>query len=216
MGATRGISRRQFLWAAGGTAVTLLVGTGLVVGSGSLTGAPSGAGSAGAISCEGGTSMKKYLVAYSSICGSTAEVAQEVGKQLCALGHSATVQKVSEVRDLAGYDAVVLGSAIRMGKPTAAAISFVTKNQAALQGKELSCFAVHMMAIDDSTESVQKREAYLNGVRTLVKPLHEGYFAGRIDPGTMGFGDRLLTKLIKAETEDRRDWGKIRAWAQAL
>ena len=56
--------------------------------------------------------MKKVLVTYASKCGSTAEVAQVIAERLAQQGDGVDVKPVEEVHDLAGYDAVVVGSVI--------------------------------------------------------------------------------------------------------
>lgn len=54
----------------------------------------------------------KVLVGHASACGSTKGIAQEIGDRLTHAGLQADVRPVDEVDTLAGYDAVVLGSAV--------------------------------------------------------------------------------------------------------
>jgi len=58
----------------------------------------------------------KVLVAYASLCGSTAEVAEEAAHILEAHGADVRVCDVDDVTNLDDYGAVVLGTAIRMGR----------------------------------------------------------------------------------------------------
>ncbi len=59
---------------------------------------------------------KKILVTYASRAGSTAGVAEKIGKILRDLGEVAEVKPMQEVKELDGYDAVVAGSAIQASK----------------------------------------------------------------------------------------------------
>jgi menaquinone-dependent protoporphyrinogen oxidase len=54
----------------------------------------------------------RILVAYASRAGSTAEVAEVIGRVLREGGPEVDVCPVGAVHSLAGYDALVLGSAI--------------------------------------------------------------------------------------------------------
>ena len=64
---------------------------------------------------EGAPVKKKALVVYATRAGSTGEVAQVISERLCAMGFDAEVQHVDSVSSISGYQAVVLGSAVRYG-----------------------------------------------------------------------------------------------------
>ncbi len=57
---------------------------------------------------------RRVLVAYASERGSTAEIAEAIGERLRRSGIGADVRPAGEVRDLAPYGSVVLGSAVYM------------------------------------------------------------------------------------------------------
>ena len=59
---------------------------------------------------------KKILVAYASKYGATAEIAEKISTVLNEAGLSTSVSSVKEVRGLASYDAVILGSAVYIGQ----------------------------------------------------------------------------------------------------
>lgn len=56
---------------------------------------------------------QRILVTYATRAGSTAEVAAAIGESLAARGYAVEVKSVKEKPGVAGYSAVVLGSAIR-------------------------------------------------------------------------------------------------------
>ena len=58
---------------------------------------------------------KKVLVVYATRAGSTGEVAQVISERLCAMGFDAQIQSVESVNNLSGFQAVVIGSAVRYG-----------------------------------------------------------------------------------------------------
>ena len=59
---------------------------------------------------------KKTLVAYGTKYGATAEIAEKIGEVLRQAGLPTDVLPADHVHDLAGYQAVVLGSGVYMGK----------------------------------------------------------------------------------------------------
>jgi menaquinone-dependent protoporphyrinogen IX oxidase len=54
--------------------------------------------------------MKRSLVAYATFAGSTVEVAQVVAEEIARSGVQVDLLPLSEVKDLAAYDGVVLGA----------------------------------------------------------------------------------------------------------
>lgn len=165
-------------------------------------------------SCAGAKGSKKVLVAYGSLYGSTGEVAQAMGEQLCARGFSVDVLPVAEAGDPSLYDAVVLGSAVQGGRWLAAAIGFVQEYQVALSERPLAVFCTHLLNLEDTAISRSRRAAYLEPVRALVTPGQEAYFAGKLGP--LPLPGHLALQLAGIPEGDYRDWEAIRAWADGL
>ncbi len=159
---------------------------------------------------------KKILVTYASRYGSTAEVAQAIAAQLCARGEDVDVRSVTDVTDVSPYRAVVVGSAVRMGQWLAPAVKFVKAHRDALSQVPLASFTVHMLAVDDSEASRQKRAAYLAPVRAILAPRHEAFFTGKIDSRQFTLLDRLMTKATGSVDGDQRNWQAIRSWADQI
>ena len=59
---------------------------------------------------------KKILVTYATQGGSTAGIAEAVGKTMAEAGAQVDVRPIQSVSDLRSYQAVVVGSAIHSGK----------------------------------------------------------------------------------------------------
>jgi menaquinone-dependent protoporphyrinogen oxidase len=158
----------------------------------------------------------KVLIAYASKSGATGEVAEALGESLRSQGATVDVRAVKTVTSLDGYGAVVIGSSVRMGKWLSEATEFVTKNQAWLSQMPTALFTLHMLNLDDSAASVAGRRAYTAPVRQLVSPAAEAFFAGRMAYAHLSFFESLMSKAMKAQEQDLRDWAKIRAWAAEL
>jgi menaquinone-dependent protoporphyrinogen oxidase len=163
------------------------------------------------------TMPKKILVAYASKAGSTGGVAEAIGKTLADNGTEIEVRLMQDVKDLAPYAAVVVGSAIRAGKLLREAVQFVQTHQAVLARKPFAAFIVCMTLAQPSAEASQKAAAYLEPMRALVKPASEGLFAGTMDYSKLSLVDGLLFRAVGGDHPgDYRDWNAIRAWAESL
>jgi menaquinone-dependent protoporphyrinogen oxidase len=167
------------------------------------------------------TAMKdKILIAYASQAGSTAEVADAIGKSLAVNGTSVDVRPVKEVTDLSLYKSVVVGSAIHSGNWLPEAVQFVQDHQSQLNQIPTAYFLVCMMAAKDTEESRKFVSEYLEPVRIMVKPVAEGRFAGALTLKKYSFIDglglRIFLAYLKLKEGDYRNWEAINAWAEQL
>lgn len=158
----------------------------------------------------------RILVTYATRAGSTVEVAAAIGETLGARGFSVDVKPVKENPQVDGYQAVLVGSAIRFGQWLPEAVEFVKNNQQALNRVPVALFTVHIMNLGDDEQSRGNRMAYLSAVRPLIKPVDEVFFPGEIDPARLSFLERLIGQIVKSPVGDFRDWDKIRGWANAV
>ncbi len=168
---------------------------------------------------EQDTMSKKILITYATKAGSTVEIAAFIGESLSKRGFAVDVKPVSENPSLNGYQAVLMGSAIRMGSWLPEAVDFVRKNQTTLNQIPTSIFTVHMLNYRDDETSRAARQAYTAPVRELLPSVDEVFFKGKLDPKTLSFFDRLIAKAVETPDNppgDFRDWDKIRNWAQAV
>jgi len=162
------------------------------------------------------TMNKRVLITYATRAGATAEIAAAIAETLAARGCTVDVKPVKEKPKLDDYAAVVLGSAIRMGGWLPEAVDFVKANQAALNSMPVALFTVHMLNSGDDEASRAARAAYLNAVRPLLQDAETVYFEGKMDFSRLSFLDKVIAKMVKAVEADRRDWGQIKQWANAV
>lgn len=161
------------------------------------------------------------LVAYATRAGSTAGVAEAIGKTLAEGGGAVEVRPMSEVHDLTPYGAVVAGSAIQDGKWLPEAMQFMRTHQAALARKPFAAFMVCITLAMAGGKYRDSVSGWLDPVRTLVRPVSEGLFAGALDTRTLprdadGLKMRLAAAVGIFPKGDHRDWEAIRAWAADL
>jgi menaquinone-dependent protoporphyrinogen oxidase len=164
----------------------------------------------------------KILVTYASRAGSTAGVAEAIGKSLTAAGAHVDVLAMQEVMDLSPYRAVVAGSAIQNKRWLPEATQFLQANRSELAQKPFAAFLVCMTLAMRNGETYRPFVAeFLAPVRTLVNPVSEGCFAGMLDiRKTPSFSNRVkfrLSVLLGIWKEgDHRDWNAIHQWAEGL
>jgi menaquinone-dependent protoporphyrinogen oxidase len=165
---------------------------------------------------------QKILVAYASRGGSTAGVAEEIGKTLAKGGAQVDVRHMNDVQDLELYEAVVLGSAIRGAAWLPEAMEFLRRNHQALSGKPLATFLVCItLAMPAAAGHGDFVLGFLKDVRALVRPVSEGCFAGALDASKLplvpdGLQARILSAASRTPMGDYRDWNAIRGWAEQL
>lgn len=87
--------------------------------------------------------MKKQriLVAYGSKHGATAGIAEEIARTLAGDGFEAVARPAGEVRDVSGYDAVILGSSLYAGHWRRDALHCARRNARALQERPVWLFS---------------------------------------------------------------------------
>ncbi|MBN1103239.1 MAG: flavodoxin domain-containing protein [Deltaproteobacteria bacterium] len=204
----------------GGAAVMMAVGGGLLspqdAEAGNLTFPESSCG-------RGKGACKRVLVTYASYCGTTGGVAEAIAQVLCERGAGVDVSLVRNVNDIASYEAVVIGSAVRSGSWWPEAIEFVERNREGLSRIPVAYFLT-CLALHQDTETTRRiARGYMDPALKAapgIRPVVMGYFAGALDYSKLNFVYRMVMKS-KMEKRgvpegDFRDWGAIRSWAGGL
>jgi menaquinone-dependent protoporphyrinogen oxidase len=164
----------------------------------------------------------KILVTYASRAGSTAGVAEEIGKTLVGKGLHVDVLPMQEVKDLTPYSAMVAGSAIRGQKWLPEAMQFLSEHRSELSQKPFASFMVCItLSMANASQYREGLKSWMSPVRTLVRPVSEGYFAGALDFSKLPFSFNVLAMRLVVlfglwKEGDHRDWAAIRTWAETL
>jgi menaquinone-dependent protoporphyrinogen oxidase len=207
------MSRRKFLQTA---AITAAAGVMVCGGSALITTRTPDISFPESHLSGGSAVSKKILVAYASKAGSTAEIAEAIGKTLSAQGAQVDVLPIKKVTSLAGYQGVAIGSTIRIGRWLSEAVDFVSKHKAELSQVPTAYFLGCLTLKDDTAENRKTADAYLDPLRAIVQPVQVGLFAGKMDMSKLSMLDRWIVTAMKSPVGDFRDWNAINSWAAQL
>jgi menaquinone-dependent protoporphyrinogen oxidase len=167
----------------------------------------------------------KTVVVYASKYGSTKGIAEFIAEKLRQHGAQADAQEISEVHNLEGYDAFVIGSAVYMTHWLKEAAEFVMRNRAVLASHPVWLFSSGPL-------STKTKDAKGRGVLVAAEPKeiaefnvainprdHQVFFGG-LDASKLAFGHRMVRKMPAARTlfpeGDFRNWDDIDAWAISI
>ena len=167
------------------------------------------------------------LVAYASRHGATQGIAERIAETLRAAGIDARAQPVASVRSVAGYDAVVIGSAAYMFHWLKEAVALVRRDRGILADKPVWLFSSGPLGTEatDAQGRDQKVAAVPKEIPELAGSVHareHRVFFGAYEPDRkpIGFAERFVRLMPAAKnalpTGDFRDWPEIEAWAGAI
>lgn len=160
---------------------------------------------------QGKAPVMTILVGYASRHGSTQGIAEAIADALRAHGHDVTLAEADAITSLDGFDAVVFGSSVYMGRWLASARDVVTRHAEVLASKPTWLFSSGPTG-DQTPTAPEDAERYA----TQVKARAHRVFAGKLDPGTLGLAERLVTRVVNAPTGDYRPWSEIAGWADEI
>jgi menaquinone-dependent protoporphyrinogen oxidase len=190
--------------------------------------------------------VKKILITYATLSGTTVEVAQAIGEEIAKTGRQVEVLPLEKVTNLNAYDGVVLGGPMVMGWHRSA-LGFLRKHRKELSRIPLAIFVMAMsltstseksvngvpLCIDDNLPKPPVKEGHLtfrehyanvlsyarpilNAARP-ARPLSIAFFGGRLDYGRLAWWAVMFVMLIiQAPAGDKRNWPAIRAWAAGI
>lgn len=156
----------------------------------------------------------KVLVTVASRYGATQEIGDAIGQVLAGHGLDVTVARAEDLDDVRRYDAVVLGSAVYMGRWLPAARRFVEQ-----YGEEMAERLTWLFSsgpLGSPPRPHEEAAVSLAPVWANTRPLGHRLFAGKLDRRELGFRDRAVVTAVRAPEGDFRDWEDIRAWASSI
>ena len=161
--------------------------------------------------------IPQILVAYATRAGSTAEVADAIGKKLAAGGVMIDVKPIKKVQSIDTYRGVVLGSAIRRGAVLPEMTDFVKTYKDNLSKIPTAYFIVCMIIRENTETNRKTADSYLDPLRAEVTPVDTGIFIGKLEYSKLNFVDAFVVEHIIGTPEgDLRDWQQINDWAANL
>jgi menaquinone-dependent protoporphyrinogen oxidase len=168
--------------------------------------------------------MTKILIAYGTTEGQTARIADHLAGLIRSRGFEVEALNLKQSTDVSlnGYDAVIIGGSIHMGKHQEEIIDFVRKNRADLERLPSAFFSVSLAASGDLANA----EAYVENFtqQTGWRPAKVGLFSGALLYRQYGFLKRYMMKRIVRDkpgmsTDTSRDyvytdWDQIKRFAE--
>lgn len=190
--------------------------------------------------------MTQVLVTYSTLSGSTAQVARVVADGLQQDGTNVDLQPISQVVKITDYDAVVLGAPVILGWHRDM-VNFIVENQEALKNVPVAYFTTQLNLTEPPESKVSGVPIFLDsnmakrpansgrmtrsekqgtpascmgpalGKAPLVRPVSVGFFGGKLDYATLKLVPKLFVKFIIRGVEgDYRNWNSIREWVDLI
>jgi menaquinone-dependent protoporphyrinogen oxidase len=158
------------------------------------------------------------LVAYASKHGGTMEIAEKIGEYLVNEGFQVTVSDVEKVKDIKPYRAVILGSAVYIGKWQRQVVKFLKKNLRELAARKVWIFSSGPTGAGDPVELLDgwKMPEKLRPLISEIGPEDISVFHGVLIRERLGPLGRFMIDKVKSPVGDYRDWQKIRSWSEQI
>lgn len=155
------------------------------------------------------------IVGVASRHGSTRSIADRLGDRLTARGHSVELVDLTARHrtDVAGADAVVVGSAIYEKRWIKQARAFVLDNAVMLQHVPVWLFSSGPLA---PGEGPGVHERQIDELVHAVDAVEHRVFTGRLDRDELSRVERWIVDVVQVRAGDFRDWSAIDAWADEI
>ena len=159
------------------------------------------------------------LVAYASKHGATAEIADKMGQVLRQQDLQADVLPVNRAGNLTQYQAVIVGSAVYVGKWQKEAVKFLRNNEELLAERFVWLFSSGALGEGDPVELMGGWSFPPEGLRPTIdriQPRDIAIFHGVLDMKKLNFLEKFAVRMAKSPVGDFRDWDAITSWTTAI
>lgn len=156
----------------------------------------------------------KVLVAVASKHGATEEIADTMGRWLRDRDLEVDVRNVGDVADLDPYEAVVLGSAVYMGRWLEPARAFAERHADDLARRPTWLFSSGPLGSPPKPES--DTAVQIDGIIAKTGAKEHRIFDGKLDKSRLSLGMRAVAGAVHAPYGDFRDWPAIADWADEI
>jgi menaquinone-dependent protoporphyrinogen oxidase len=164
------------------------------------------------------------LVVYSTRHGATAEIALAIAEAIRAAPELDPAADGSAVRrvlvrdaELApapgSFDAVVVGSAVYMGRWLHPARSYIDENASTLAGMPLWLFSSGPLGSETTRHDPPSD---IDEIADVMPIKDSAVFSGRLDRDRLHIAERAVVTALRTPSGDFRDWAAIRSWGQSI
>lgn len=160
--------------------------------------------------------MADVLIAYGTSEGQTAKVSDYIARVARDHGYTAEAMDVKDLANgsaMGGYDAVIVGASVHMGRHEDYVRDFVRENLASLESLPSAFFSVSLTAHDEDEKARKEVESYVESFEEASgwRPGKTGIFAGALLYTRYGFIKRRMMKKISRDqgnpdTDTSRDY----------
>ena len=160
----------------------------------------------------------KILVTYASKHGATASIAEAIAEELRGHGKVVNVLPVAQVKNVADYQAFIVGSAVYLGQWRKEAASFLETHKTLLASHDTWLFSSGPTGEGDPVELLNEWRfpEKLQPFADEIKPHDVMLFHGALETQNLNFAERIMIRGVKAPVGDFRDWDMIKGWAAAI
>ena len=155
----------------------------------------------------------KILVTAASRHGSTSEVADAIAGRLRARGLEVERAAPDTIQSLESYDAVIIGSAVRMQRWADSAQRFIERFSGEFESLPVWGFSVGLAGVPKRAPQDPRR---IGPVTPNEVFRDHRTFAGRYSPDDLPLRDRTIAYVAGAVEGDYRDWDAIGHWADSI
>ena len=160
----------------------------------------------------------QILVAYATKHGATAGIAERIGLVLQRSGLIVDVRSVEDVDDVEIYQAVVLGSAVYVGRWRREAVRFLEAYAEALSTRPVWLFSSGPTGEGDPAALLEGWQLpdILAPFVDQIQPRSIALFHGAIQIQQLNLAERMIVKALQVPVGDYRDWDAIESWATEI
>ena len=155
------------------------------------------------------------LVTAATKHGSTAEIAEAIGRVLEDAGEAVTVAPLDHVTSIEPFEAVILGSGVYLGHWLAPARAFAGRHAEELRARPTWLFSSG--PIGDPPLPKADAAVDVGDLMEQTGAREHRLFGGRVDRHQLGFGERAVLLAVRAQDGDYRDSGRTSPdWARGI
>lgn len=155
----------------------------------------------------------RVLVSVASRHGGTLEMGETVAEVLREAGHTVDEVVPDDVERADRYDAIVLGSAVYVGRMALGMRDLVDRQAGQLRQRPVWLFWSGPMGEPPALGATPDD---VTSVATAIGARDVRMFSGRLERSELNISERALVALVHAEAGDFRDLDVVREWAQGI